>query len=88
MLKQALEAHEADMETFVNKDARAKLENYCYRCRRTLREQFSADAAKIEAIDDYTSKTLTWINDNSNLTKAQYLAKLHEFHAWFQQTKQ
>lgn len=88
MLKQAIEAHDADMEAFVNKDARTKLENYCYKCRRTLREQFSTDTAKIQLVNDYTSQTLAWINDNPELTKTQYLSKLHEFHAWFQQIKQ
>lgn len=83
MVRHAIAEHDADMVDFVNRDARSKLENYCYKCRKTLREQLASEPEKVQLVNEYLLQTLAWIQDNADLTKTQYLAKLHEFHAWY-----
>ena len=82
-ISEAIAQHDSDLVAVENRDARIKLEGYCYRCRRVLREQYAGDDNKLETIDNYVNDVLQWVNDNSNLTKKEYLVKLHEFHSFF-----
>jgi molecular chaperone DnaK (HSP70) len=85
VLKQASDSYDSDMEILENREARMKLESYCYKCRKTLREQFANDRDKMQHINNYVNETVRWVNENPNSSKRQYLIKLHEFHEWYTQ---